>query len=235
MDLATRAEVLKLARLLKVAPEKLDYLGKAAPEDIAALREQVTEILYAGDHKRLDGLAKSARHLPDAIVATISEHVFGPLLSARVAGLIEPNRAVGLAKRLSAPFLAQLGAEIDPRRVTEVIAQLPVDTLAGGAREMAARGEHVAMGRFVGHLSDVAIEACMAVLSEADLLRIGFVLEGAESSDRLLAMVPDDRLAKLGTVAQREGLEQESLYLFERLGPRQQERMRKLVPELADA
>jgi hypothetical protein len=45
---------------------------------------------------------------------------------------------------------------------------------------MAARDEHFAMGRFVAYLDDRTLEACIAELSDEDLLRIAFVLEGKE-------------------------------------------------------
>ena len=233
MTPATRAEILKLARVLRVAPERLDYLGDAAAADVARVRELLIDRLYDGDHKRLSGLANASRHLPDALVATISERVFGPLLSARVSGLLDPERAVALARRMPVAFLAELGAEIDPRRVSDVIARLPVETVAGGAREMAKRGEHVAMGRFVGHLSDTAIEACLEELSEADLLRTGFVLEGTDANDRVLALLSDERVARLGAVAEQEGLEEEARFMLEQLGDEQRARLMRLVPELS--
>ena len=44
--LAVRAEIVKLARLLRRDPATLDYLEQVPADDVRLLREQVTDLLF---------------------------------------------------------------------------------------------------------------------------------------------------------------------------------------------
>jgi hypothetical protein len=45
-----------------------------------------------------------------------------------------------------------MAVEVDPRRVSEVIAGMPAQIVADVARELRHRRERVSMCRFIGHL-----------------------------------------------------------------------------------
>jgi hypothetical protein len=144
--LQSRAEILKLARLLHCPPERMSYLEGVPPGDIRVLREQVTDMLFSADDATLRRLAAASRLLPVSLVAMMGERAFGPVLSARIAGLLEPARAVDVAAKLPVPFLADVAAELDPRRATAVIAGIGPEQVAAVTRELAGRGEFVTMG-----------------------------------------------------------------------------------------
>ena len=183
--LRSRAEVIKLARLLRREPEQLGYLERLEPEDIRELRDQVTDMLFDAHDETLQRLASASRLLPVGLVALISEHAFGPTLSAKVAALLDPGRAVEVAGRLPPKFLADIASEIDPRRTSELIAKIPGAQIVEVTAELTRRGEYVTMGRFVGHLNDEALRASVGTLDDATLLRTAFVLEDRDRLDAL--------------------------------------------------
>ena len=122
--LQAHAEVMKLARLLGREPDELAYLERLAPADLRALRDGVTETLYDAHGSSLARLAAASRLLPSGLIATIGQHAFGPLLSARLAGLLETDKAVDVATKLPPPFLADVAVELDPRRASDLIASI---------------------------------------------------------------------------------------------------------------
>jgi hypothetical protein len=176
--LESRVEILKLARLLDTDPDRLAYLEAVPAEDIRKLRERATDRLFDADGSALQRVAAASRLLPTPLAATIGQRAFGPLLCARVAGRLEPGRGVDLASRLPADFLADIAVELDPRRASDVIVRIPTAQIVEVAAELVRRQEYVAMGRFVGHLSDEAITASLEVIDDLSLLQIVFVLEG---------------------------------------------------------
>src|SRR5437763_1086084 len=95
--LAVRPEILKLARLLNIDPDGIAYLEQIPVEDVRQLREQVTDLLFTAHGSALNRLAAASKLLPIRVVATIGQRAFGPMLSARIAGLLEPSRAVEMA------------------------------------------------------------------------------------------------------------------------------------------
>jgi hypothetical protein len=147
----SRAEAAKLARLLGLdGPESLTYVHQVPASELRDYREAVTELLYDDDQALLQRTADAARLLPAHTLATIGEHALGPLICARLTGLLDPDRAVEISGHFSIDFLAQLSAELDPRRAVDVVTSMPGDRVLEIAAAMAAAGEHVAMGRFVG-------------------------------------------------------------------------------------
>jgi hypothetical protein len=215
--LETRAEVIKLARVLGTPPDQLGYLERASAEDLRALREQATDTLFEGDHDRLHKLALASRILPASIAAVIARWALGALLSARVTGLLVPSKAVDIANGLPAAFLADIAIELDPRRAREVIERMPAWQVGEVAAELSRRSEHVAMGRFVGYLGDEAIGGAMEQIDDAGLLRIAFVMEGKDRLDHVVALLPQERLAGVMHAADREGLWPEALDLLDHL------------------
>jgi hypothetical protein len=215
--LAVRAEILKLARLLRREPDELAYLTEVPAGDIQQLREQVTDVLFTAHGQALARLAAGSKVLPVALVATLGERVFGAVLSARIAGLLEPGRAVEMAARLSTPFLADIAVELDPRRASEVIARIPPPQVAAITSELIGRQEYVTMGRFVGHLSADAITAAVDMMDDRSLLHVAFVLESKESLKELVGVLPPARLDGIIAAAAAENLWPEVLDLLTHL------------------
>lgn len=227
-SLETRAEIVKLARLLDVAPDRLAGLAPAGADDVRALREQVTDVLYEGDAASLHAIAAGAKVVPPQVSATVAQRAIGPMLIARLTGVVDAGRAVAVAERLPPEFLAEVAVAMDPRRAADIIVRIPDDKVVSVAEVLTIRREHVAMGRFVGHLDDATIRRCLGVIDDASLLRCGFVLEEKHRLDAVLDLVPDERLEGLIGAAHAEQLWPEALHVFSHVGGRRR-------AQLADA
>jgi hypothetical protein len=188
------ADVAKLARLLHREPDSLAYLESLSQPELRALRERITEVLFDAHSASLRRLATASRLLPVALSASLGETVFGPLLSARLTGLLDPGRAAEMAARLPPPFLADVAVELDPRRAADVIVQLAPEQVASITAELVRRGEYVTMGRFAGYLSDAGIAGALSAMDDVALEEVVFVLEQPE---RLLAQLTPERAAAL--------------------------------------
>lgn len=219
------AEVMKLARLLDREPGELAYLRRMEPGDLRALRDGVTETLYDANGSSLGRLAAASRLLPAGLTATIGQRAFGPLLSARLAGLLETEKAVDVAGKLPPPFLADVAVELDPRRASDLIASIAPALIGQVTAELVARREYVTMGRFVGHLSDDAITAAIAHMDDEAVLQTAFVIEERSQLSRLFAKLPKGRPAGVIAAAAADGLWLEALDLLTHLHKRQRREM----------
>jgi hypothetical protein len=219
--LQAHGEVMKLARLLQREPESLGYLEPLSVQDLRDLRERLTETVFDAHTGSLRRLAAASRLLPVGLSASMGETVFGPLLSARLTGLLEPGRAADMASKLPAPFLADVAVEMDPRRASELISRIPADQIAQITSELMSRGEYVTMGRFVGHLSDEAIAAALAAMDDRSLLGVVFVLEDKAQLPGLVALLPERRVAGVIQAAADNDLWVEALDLLDHLAPQQ--------------
>jgi hypothetical protein len=134
-----------------------------------------------------------------------------------VAGLLEPGRAVDIAAKLPAGFLADVAIELDPRRASRVIAAIPAPQIRVVTSELVRREEYVTMGRFVGHLPDASVRAALDVIDDRALLRIAFVLEHKDRMDKLLELLGRQRFAGLIEAAASADLWPEALDLLSRV------------------
>jgi hypothetical protein len=220
--LDTRAEIVKLGRLLSRPPEDLDYLVGVPAADLRRLREQITDVLFESGDGALGRLAAASKLLPVGLVATLAERVFGPVLSARIAGLLEPDRSAELAARLPVSFLAEVAIDLDPRRARNVIARIPPERVAAVTGELVERGEYVTMGRFVGELDRPAVEAALQVMDDETLLRTAFVLEHKKSLRTVIDVLTASRLDSVLDTAVAANLLPEVLDVFAHLSNKQQ-------------
>ncbi|WP_199434255.1 hypothetical protein [Qaidamihabitans albus] len=223
--LEARAEILKLARVLDGPPERLDFLEDVSPEDIRALREQATDVLFDANGAVLRRMAAASRLLPAAVLARIAEKVFGPLLCARIAGLVDASRGVEIASRLPPDFLADVAAELDPRRAGEVIAGIPTGTVGAVARELVRREDWITVGRFVGHVPDDAVSASFDVLDDAAMLQVAFVLDDKSRASYILGLLPTTRYDGLVRAAAAHDLWPAAFDLLTRVEPEQLDRL----------
>lgn len=205
---------MKLARLLGCPDDELAYLERVPVEDLRRLREQVTELLFDSHGAVLGRLAAASRILPVGVVALIAEQAFGPVLAARIAGRLEPQRAAEVAERLPTRFLADVAVHLDPRRTSDLLRRIPPARIADAARELVAAREYVTLGRFVAHLPDESVAPALREMDDGTLLRVAFVLEDLSTIDHVLNLMDPGRLDRLLEAAMGTELWPEALELF---------------------
>jgi len=218
-ELETEAEILKLARLLDVDTESLDYLTKVDADDLRALRAGVTDMLFDIGGDLMSRLGSAAKRLPTPLAASICERAFGPMLAARTAAATDPGKAIEIAQRLSPDFLTEVTIQLDPRRVARIVSGVPSDLVARVAADLGTRGEFVTMGRFLTLLSPQALAAALAELDDEAVLRTAFVLEDKNSVDQAIAALAKGRLQGILECASAQDLWPQLLTLLEHLSP----------------
>jgi hypothetical protein len=231
--LERKAEVVKLARLLDTTPDELATLEAVEADTLRELRERVTELLFDGHMGAFRRAVHASGLLPVGLSATIAQHAFGPMLCARLAGLVPVERAISVSERLSPEFLTDVAVHMDPRRASDVISRLPGDLVCDVATRLAGRDEHVVMGRFAGHLSDATLRRVFDVLDDSDLLQIAFTLE--DGLERAAELMPDSRMDSVLRCAAAEDLWVEAITLIDDLAEERRAALTRMVagdPEL---
>lgn len=197
-ELLCQAERIKLARTLGVPETELDFLPPLDPMDLRGLRNRISHTLFDQHQRLFQRMADAGRLLPVGVNAMISEKVFGPMLSARVAGLLQPARALDISGKLSPEFQADLCLTLDPRSTPELLRLMPLTTVVAVGRVLMQRREYITMARFVDCLSDAAIKAVVKDTQDDEpLLRIGYYVESAERLSHTIALIPDPRLPRM--------------------------------------
>ena len=205
--LTSALEITKLAHEMHVEESELDFLSTTSPEDLRDLRGIVSHAMFSRHESRVKRLAAVRKKLPAAVTAKISEVAMGPMLSARVAAVMDPADAAKLAGHLKPEFLADLSVHLDPSRGAGIIAQLDTDLVVDVGRRLLAEDQLLTLARYPGV---VGAETALEVVEGADgaqILRLALFIDEPSAIDPLLAGLPDERVAE---VAEALGNEEEA-------------------------
>ena len=230
-DLLTRAELVKLSRALGAKPEDVAFLAPLGHLTLRNLEDRLSALLFDEHRGAFQRLADSGRLLPASLVAKMSELVFGPMLSARVSGLMPPERAIEVAGKLRTKFLADVCVELDPRSASELLALMPSRIIVEVAQMLLKRREYLTMARFVDDLTDEAIRAVTRNIDDEAVLRIGAYVERPARLEELLLLLPPGRLEAIVARTARGSPEVQAagLTLMSQLGPKLQARIGEIA------
>ncbi|MGW2228917.1 hypothetical protein [Streptomyces formicae] len=209
--LSGRAETLKIARLLEVEPDALAFLRTLPVDDVRRFREQSVAALFDRAPEMLDRIASATKLVPAGVAAAISQKALGPRLAAAVAGRLEPARAADIIEKLPVTFTAESCGHLDPRRIKGIVDRLDENLVVRIAVALAERGDHLTMGRFVGHLPDSALRRILPQVDDAAVLRTGFAIDVPERLGQIIELMGPERLASVIAAAADEDLWPEAL------------------------
>jgi hypothetical protein len=224
-ELGTRVEITKLARELGVDEEQLAYLGNLPAATVRDFRDMVSAAAFARHEPRLRRIAGLSKLLPVQISSRIAEHALGPVLSARIASVLEPADAVRLAGHLSPGFLSRLAVSLDPARTAPIVRALPAERIVAVGRDLLGRAEYLTLARFV---SVVDVDTTLAVVAKADpadLLQVALFTEDPAALNAIVARLDDDKLQELVDAAASSGQYCDAVALLGTLSPASQARL----------
>jgi hypothetical protein len=193
-DLATRAELVKLARALRTTPEGVAFAAALDHDDIRLVRQRVIDALYDEHRASFQLVAAITRVLPTPTNVRIALRAFSPLLAARIAGEMEPDRAAALANRMPVEYLAEGCVHLDPRRAGPLISRIDPGRVLAVVLELAGRGDFITLGRMLDAAAEQVVAGVAGAVSDEAMLRIGFYAESDAKLTAAVAVLPPARL-----------------------------------------
>jgi hypothetical protein len=175
-------ELTRIARLLGVAEKRIGYLEALGLDGLRDLRFALTDELFDSNAEILERLARASRLLPMGLVATLGQSIFGPIVSARITAVSDPDRAAQLAGRLPVPFLADVCAALDPRKTQAVVSRIRDDVNIAVAEELYRRGDYPTMAQMAGLVS---MNVLAAILPKLDDRSVQLILTTADDPGRV--------------------------------------------------
>ncbi|MBJ7331799.1 MAG: hypothetical protein JHC95_18030 [Solirubrobacteraceae bacterium] len=212
----SRAELLRIANLMGVGPEDIEFLGELSAESLFEFRQQLIAI-YFEENPSLRRLAKIANMLPSSVIAKITQEAIGPILAARVVGEVDTRAAVGILKRVPIDFICDTAVQADPRRVIPLFSESPTQIAKDVADELIRRKEYVAIGQLIAFVEDDVMEHALNNASDIDILNSSFLVEDKERLGDGVAMLTDERVRSLIKTAAKQQMWLEALDLMSHL------------------
>lgn len=231
-DLNTRAELEKLARLIQSDSVDVSALAASGADNLRRLRQSINRRSFDEHREKFRALEKFTRVLPKNYLAKLAVSAFGPMLSGRLVGEMNPVRAAQIVRRLPADFLAKAVAQAEPDKVREIIALLPAGIIRDVAMILVGQGEYVLMGRFADALSAPAIRAVVgAVDDDSVLLHVAFYMEEKSQLTKVVHMIDNDRVARIMRTGTEKNLWPEALSIIDNVSPELRGRLANIMAE----
>lgn len=217
-DLAIRVEITKLAAELRVDEGDLGFLASRQPAEVRELRRHIAEALFTRHEDQLLRIASASKLLPVGITAKIAQHAMGAMLSARVAGVMEPREAAKLAEHFDPEFLTDVSESLDPKRVAAIVAALPESLVIDVGRRLMERKQHIVLGRFVAVVDAHVTAAVAAGAAAEDLLQVALYADDTSAFEAIVERLPAPVLTDLLRRADEVGA-------WDVLGPESRQRL----------
>lgn len=195
--LAVQAEIIKLAHMMRVPVEQLNFMQQLPAETLHHYRLALVEQMQGRHRQLFHWLALWVAWLPRWLSVFIVKYWLEPLLVAKVASHLSASRLYRIADKLPAEVLASVAAYLDPRIARELLQLLSTEQIVAVAEVLLMRRDFITMGRFVGMLSDDVVQHVAACITdESDLLEIAFHIESRERMDHLVHVLPAERIQR---------------------------------------
>ena len=205
-ELVTRAQMILLARLLRVPVERIAYLEPLGADNLVALRERMSNVVFDENAEIFSRISALVPVVPMSIMVPLAQRVVSPEMSGRSAGAISvahPKKAVGAMSLLKPEYAASAMPYLDPRAVVQVAHLAPLEPIAAIAREVLKRKDYISAGLFVEAATPEIIRAVLdGVDDDEALMRSGsYVHSGKIISDilRVMIEISPPRISRLVT------------------------------------
>lgn len=184
-------EVTRLARLLGVPFERIQYLSELPAADLAIVRQQVSELFYDTVAPGLGKVAAVTKVIPPPMAAKVATRNDNPRWTAYLAMVLDTPRAVAVAKRLPAGYLARVAAHLDLRRSAPIVAGFPRELLVASTRALADREDWTTLGEMIEVLPAEHLPRCVAVLDAGEILCAAAAIADSVAVNRLIDVVSE--------------------------------------------
>ncbi|TDV47806.1 hypothetical protein [Actinophytocola oryzae] len=196
-DLATRVELVKLARVLGTTPEEVEFAAALPPATIRLVREHAVAALYDEHRAAFERVAMITRVLPTGVNVRIALRAFSPMLSARIASVMPPEKAAELANRMPVEYLTEACVHLDPRSAGPLIHRIEQARVLAVVAALIERGDFITLGRLLDTATLPIVREVSATAPTEALLRIGFYAESDDHLTRAVALLPEERLHRI--------------------------------------
>ncbi len=188
-------QLARIAKVLGVEIADLQGLGAVPDADLHTLHDQMSVTVHGDDAHRFAGIAALSSSLPGATAAKIAEKFLPPVLAARVAELLEPERVRDLVSRISVPYLADIALALDPVGSRDVLRAIPPERIAEVTVELCARQEYVGMVELMDALTIEGLTAALLAPGSHHLEAIAPLVERSADLEQVVAQFPEELAA----------------------------------------
>lgn len=228
--LRKQAEINKLLHLLQGNEADFDFLDRLSAEDLHKLFLHIQQAVQMEQAPVWERFGKVVRFMPAFINAKVAETAVGANITANICYHVPVKDAVGIAKYLSVPFLAEVSENLIPEKSQAIINGFPLDLMRKVIEYMIMKQSHYAIAGFVDYLEQwKVIELAKNIRDEKDLIRISVFVQNKQMLAELVQGFNDDKLFRTMIAAHELEEHNELMNIYNMLKGPQRDRVVRII------
>lgn len=188
-NLATRAQVILLARTLHVPPERLAHLERLGAARLHELQERMSDTVFEQHAETFRRISKLVPFVPMSIGIPLMRRVVPAMMIGRAAGVIgidHPRKIAEIVELLSTSFAADCQPYMNPRTIGH-FAEATNDPFIRIVNEVLRRRDYVTVGPILANATPGLLAAIeRGVRDDAGLIYSAAYIYSPESISALL-------------------------------------------------
>lgn len=229
----THTEIHKLAQLLNLEAEQLEFLNKLNTEEVGLLREKVNEAIQNEQSPVWEKLARVTRFFPNRLNAKMAQEVLGPHIAANLTYHMPVKEAVNIAKHFSQDFLGEISVHLIPERAQDILNQFPLKLMEKSMRYLLEHEHYLTLGGYVDFLSrDNVLHLARLIQDKASILRIAWFSQRKDCLAEVVVGFDDQELLEILHKADELEMWEEILTIFRFINSGHHPRLKNLVIRL---
>jgi hypothetical protein len=229
-DLDLMTEIEKLSHVLRITPDKLQFLKSLSIDDFRSLNKTISDRLLTDSSNVWARLAGVAKFMPNFINAQVAKSLLGPNITANLTYHVDVKQAVSIAKSLNIEFLAEVAENLVPARAQHIIKAFPMDVMVNLTRVLTRDKKFFTMGAFVDYLDiDKVLALSKEIPDTESLLRVGLYTQNKEHVAKLSDGFSDEKVIDMIETAERKDLWPSLIGLLAHFNQDQHKRLAGLV------
>jgi hypothetical protein len=197
-DLVARAQLAMLADTLGVRTEDLPDLGRLDSDQLRALRERISDLIFDEQGAVFARINKLAPLVPNPVVASLSQALVPPLVAGRAAGALgiqHPDRATKILADLSPRYMADCAPYLDQRVIAVLAPRIPVEVLIPAANELMRRKAYVTASWFLDYAPTELVPGFeRGITDKAGLLHTTALVQSDSRLGEIVRVLPRERV-----------------------------------------
>lgn len=188
------AEVQKIAHILGITEESLDFLSVHPQEKLSYLRHHISSAIQSEQSGVWEPLAKVTKFFPNFLNAKVSEEVLGPHITANITYHVNVKDAINISNFFSLKFFADVMEHVLPERVEPILDAAPPEKMKQVLIELLKRKNYAQISGLMDYTPvEKAAKLTLEVKDYAVLSDVAFYSEKRTRLWQILATYSDER------------------------------------------
>ncbi len=227
------SELQKIASLLDIPEEEIDFLGSLATEKLSFLRMKITKAILEEQSGVWEPLARVSKFMPNFLNAKVSEDILGPKITANITYHVPVKDALTIATHFSTKFFCDVLEHIVPEKIEHIIRDSPNDLMKRVVHELRKRKNYLLIGSLIDFTPIPSVHKISMEVDDSEMIQIMDYITKRDRLTDLLDLYEDAKIIGLTKASIKLGKIEGLLEVFSYTKVKTKQKIERILDRLS--